>query len=198
MAPRRRGPARVAGPYVAPHWPRPWGLGRHPGEQLAIDVELRAAACPAPLNPIGIGWAGPTLLVAGTTEQHQRYLPGSSTGPRSGASSSASRARGATSRRSRPAASATATSTSCTARRSGRRSRTSPATGSCSREPIPTPSRTAASRTSSSTCARRASRRARSARWTVTPTSTRCSSTTCASRPPTSSVTSTTAGASRR
>ena len=28
-----------------------------------------------PNNPIGIGWAGPTLLHAGTPEQQQRYLP---------------------------------------------------------------------------------------------------------------------------
>ena len=36
------------------------------------------ASCgsPRPLNPIGIGWAGPTLLVAGTEEQQQRWLPG--------------------------------------------------------------------------------------------------------------------------
>ena len=26
------------------------------------------------MNPIGIGWAGPTLLYAGTEEQKQRYL----------------------------------------------------------------------------------------------------------------------------
>ena len=31
---------------------------------------------PKPMNPIGIGWAGPTLLVAGTHEQQARYLPG--------------------------------------------------------------------------------------------------------------------------
>jgi alkylation response protein AidB-like acyl-CoA dehydrogenase len=28
------------------------------------------------MNPIGIGWAGPTLLVAGTEAQQQRWLPG--------------------------------------------------------------------------------------------------------------------------
>jgi alkylation response protein AidB-like acyl-CoA dehydrogenase len=62
--------------YVAPHWPKPWGVGAGPVQQLVIDEELRAARAPRPLNPIGIGWAGPTLLVAGTKEQHERYLPG--------------------------------------------------------------------------------------------------------------------------
>jgi alkylation response protein AidB-like acyl-CoA dehydrogenase len=66
----------AAGGYVAPHWPRPWGLAASPVEQLVIDAELRAAGAPKPMNPIGIGWAGPTLLVAGTPEQHDRYLPG--------------------------------------------------------------------------------------------------------------------------
>jgi alkylation response protein AidB-like acyl-CoA dehydrogenase len=62
--------------YVAPHWPRPWGRDASPIEQLVIDEELKAAGAPKPMNPIGIGWAGPTLLVAGTPEQQQRYLPG--------------------------------------------------------------------------------------------------------------------------
>ena len=62
--------------YVAPHWPRPWGRDASPIEQLVIDEELRRARVPKPINPIGIGWAGPTLLVAGTEEQHQRFLPG--------------------------------------------------------------------------------------------------------------------------
>jgi 3-oxochol-4-en-24-oyl-CoA dehydrogenase len=61
--------------YVAPHWPAPWGLDASPIQQLAIDAELRAARAPRPFNPIGIGWAGPTLLVAGTPEQQQRWLP---------------------------------------------------------------------------------------------------------------------------
>jgi alkylation response protein AidB-like acyl-CoA dehydrogenase len=62
--------------YVAPHWPPPYGLGAGPAEQLAIDSVLRAARLPKPVNPIGIGWAGPTLLVAGTAAQQARYLPG--------------------------------------------------------------------------------------------------------------------------
>jgi alkylation response protein AidB-like acyl-CoA dehydrogenase len=66
----------AAAGYVAPHWPRPWGRDASPIEQLVIDEELRAAEVPRPMNPIGIGWAGPTLLVAGTPQQHERYLPG--------------------------------------------------------------------------------------------------------------------------
>jgi alkylation response protein AidB-like acyl-CoA dehydrogenase len=62
--------------YVAPHWPPPWGLGASPGEQLAIEVVMRDLSVPRPQNPIGIGWAGPTLLVAGTRAQQERYLPG--------------------------------------------------------------------------------------------------------------------------
>ncbi len=60
--------------YVAPHWPRPWGLDADPILQVIIDDELRRAGVRRPVNPIGIGWAGPTLLFAGTAEQQQRYL----------------------------------------------------------------------------------------------------------------------------
>ncbi len=62
--------------YAAPHWPEPWGLDAGPVQQLVVDAELRAAGAPKALNPIGIGWAGPTLLVAGTDEQLERYIPG--------------------------------------------------------------------------------------------------------------------------
>src|SRR5215813_4095097 len=60
--------------YVAPHWPRPWGLDADPIHQLIIDDELRRAGVRRPVNLIGIGWAGPTLLHAGSDEQKQRYL----------------------------------------------------------------------------------------------------------------------------
>jgi alkylation response protein AidB-like acyl-CoA dehydrogenase len=60
---------------VAPHWPRPWGLDADPVDQLVIDDELERAGVERPANPIGIGWAGPTLLVAGSEAQKRRYLP---------------------------------------------------------------------------------------------------------------------------
>lgn len=61
--------------YVAPHWPKPWGLDADPVHQLIIDEELRRARVRRPENAIGIGWAGPTLVQAGTEEQKRRYLP---------------------------------------------------------------------------------------------------------------------------
>jgi alkylation response protein AidB-like acyl-CoA dehydrogenase len=62
--------------YMTPHWPPPWGLDATPAEQLEIDEVMRELRLPRPVNPIGIGWAGPTLLVAGSEEQQQRFLPG--------------------------------------------------------------------------------------------------------------------------
>ena len=60
---------------MVPHWPRPWGLDADPMHQLIIDDELQAAGVELPNNPIGIGWAAPTILLAGTDEQKQRFLP---------------------------------------------------------------------------------------------------------------------------
>jgi len=60
--------------YVAPHWPRPFGLGTDPIHQLLIDDELTEARVRRPVNPIGIGWAGPTILYGGTRQQQDRYL----------------------------------------------------------------------------------------------------------------------------
>jgi 3-oxochol-4-en-24-oyl-CoA dehydrogenase len=61
---------------VAPHWPEPWGLAAGPAEQLELDELMRELSVKRPLNPIGIGWAGPTLLVAGTEAQREVWLPG--------------------------------------------------------------------------------------------------------------------------
>ena len=62
--------------YMVPHWPRPWGLGADPIHQLIIDEEFRRAGVARGYNPIGLGWAGPTLIEAGTAEQQRRWLPG--------------------------------------------------------------------------------------------------------------------------
>ena len=64
----------AAAGYVAPHWPSPWGLGADPVSQLVIDEELRRSGVRRPSNQIGIGWAGPTIIHAGTEAQKERYL----------------------------------------------------------------------------------------------------------------------------
>jgi alkylation response protein AidB-like acyl-CoA dehydrogenase len=61
--------------YVVPHWPEPYGLSAEPMHQLVIDDELAKAGVQRPSNPIGIGWAAPTIMLAGTDEQKARYLP---------------------------------------------------------------------------------------------------------------------------
>jgi alkylation response protein AidB-like acyl-CoA dehydrogenase len=60
--------------YVVPHWAPPFGLDADPLTQLVIDEELKKAGVHRPINPIGIGWAGPTLLYAGTDEQKERWI----------------------------------------------------------------------------------------------------------------------------
>ena len=60
--------------YVAPHWAAPYGLHADPLTQLMIDEELRRNGVRRPVNTIGIGWAGPTLMYAGTEEQKDRWL----------------------------------------------------------------------------------------------------------------------------
>ncbi|HEU5083256.1 MAG TPA: acyl-CoA dehydrogenase family protein [Acidimicrobiales bacterium] len=69
------GPTLATAGLVAPHYPPPWGLGAGPQLQLLVDAELAAAGVQLPENPIGVGWAGPTIVAAGTPEQQQRWLP---------------------------------------------------------------------------------------------------------------------------
>ncbi len=69
--------------YVVPHWPEPWGLSADPIHQIIISQELKGlrprrspnSTGTVGSNAIGIGWAAPTILLAGTEEQKQRYLP---------------------------------------------------------------------------------------------------------------------------
>ena len=72
--PGRTGRELAEAGYVAPHWPKPYGLGADPVHQLIVDDELRRAGVSRPVNPIGVGWAGPTLLHAGSDAQKERYL----------------------------------------------------------------------------------------------------------------------------
>ena len=60
--------------YVAPHWPEPWGRGADPVQQIIIDDEFARAGVKRPSNQIGIGWAAPTIIFAGSDEQKQRYV----------------------------------------------------------------------------------------------------------------------------
>jgi alkylation response protein AidB-like acyl-CoA dehydrogenase len=60
--------------YVVPHWAPPYGLDADPLTQLVIDEELKRANVRRPINPIGIGWAGPTLMYAGSDEQKERWI----------------------------------------------------------------------------------------------------------------------------
>lgn len=73
--PRPTGKELADAKLVAPAWPEPWGLNASIEYQLLIDDELRRAKVTRPINPIGIGWAGPTILVAGTKGQQEKWLP---------------------------------------------------------------------------------------------------------------------------
>ncbi|MCP9275550.1 acyl-CoA dehydrogenase [Mycolicibacterium arenosum] len=64
---------------MAPHWPKPYGRGASPAEQLVIDQELEAAKVVRPDISIG-WWAAPTILGHGTPEQIERFIPGTLNG----------------------------------------------------------------------------------------------------------------------
>ena len=66
-------PVAEAG-YVVPHWPPPWGLDADPMHHLIIDDELARAGVSRP-GGIGIGWAAPTIRLAGTAAQQRRFIP---------------------------------------------------------------------------------------------------------------------------
>lgn len=58
---------------LAPHWPKPWGRGAGPVEQLVIDQELAAARINRPNLAVG-AWALPTIIAHGTQEQQERFV----------------------------------------------------------------------------------------------------------------------------
>jgi len=60
--------------YLAPTWPKPWGRDANAAEQLVIDEEFRAAKVARPGLMVG-SWALPPLIVYGTKEQQERWIP---------------------------------------------------------------------------------------------------------------------------
>lgn len=63
--------------YIVPHWPAPFGLDADPIHQLIIDDELRRAGVTrtsTSTNAIGVGWAAPTIYLAGSDWQKERFL----------------------------------------------------------------------------------------------------------------------------
>jgi alkylation response protein AidB-like acyl-CoA dehydrogenase len=66
-----------SGGYIVPHWPEPYGLDADPMHQLIIDDELRRAGVSrtsVATNAIGVGWAAPTIFLAGSDWQKERFL----------------------------------------------------------------------------------------------------------------------------
>lgn len=62
--------------YAATSWPKEYGGGGMPYSHQAILLEeLARAQAPGHIGVIGLGMAGPTIIVHGTEEQKARYLP---------------------------------------------------------------------------------------------------------------------------
>jgi alkylation response protein AidB-like acyl-CoA dehydrogenase len=61
--------------YVGMGWPTPYGgRGAAPMQQAIVADEMARGRAPAPINGLGIGFIGPTIIVHGTDGQKQRYL----------------------------------------------------------------------------------------------------------------------------
>ncbi|ACY97743.1 MULTISPECIES: acyl-CoA dehydrogenase [Thermomonospora] len=59
--------------WTMPHFPKPWGRGAGPVEQILIAQELKAAGVKPPSMVIG-AWLVPSLVAYGTEEQKERFL----------------------------------------------------------------------------------------------------------------------------
>src|SRR3990172_5211008 len=61
--------------YVGMLWPKEYGgWGASPMHQAIVQDEMARASAPPPINGLGIGFIGPTIIVHGTACQKQRYL----------------------------------------------------------------------------------------------------------------------------
>src|SRR5579885_2584245 len=61
--------------WVAPHWPKEYGgAGLTSMEQFILNQEIARSGAPH-VGGSGVSLLGPTLIVHGTEEQRQQYLP---------------------------------------------------------------------------------------------------------------------------
>ncbi len=61
--------------FIGMLWPREYGgRGATPMQQAIVQDEMARASAPPPINGLGIGFIGPTIIVHGTDAQKQRYL----------------------------------------------------------------------------------------------------------------------------
>ena len=64
------------GGWAAVHWPQTYGgRGASVVESAIFFEELGRAGAPLPANVLGLLLAGPTIMLWGSEEQKQRYLP---------------------------------------------------------------------------------------------------------------------------
>jgi alkylation response protein AidB-like acyl-CoA dehydrogenase len=64
--------------WIAPAWPKEYGgAGLTTMQQFVLNEEMALHRVPRPLHLIiGLGMAGPTIIVHGTEEQRKKHLPG--------------------------------------------------------------------------------------------------------------------------
>jgi 3-oxocholest-4-en-26-oyl-CoA dehydrogenase alpha subunit len=63
--------------WIAPAWPREYGgMALGPVEQLVFGEEMSYWRAPGGARGPAVGYAGPTIMIAGTAEQKRRHLPG--------------------------------------------------------------------------------------------------------------------------
>jgi alkylation response protein AidB-like acyl-CoA dehydrogenase len=61
--------------YVGMGWPREYGgQAASPMQQAIVAEEMARAGAPGPINSLGLGIVGPTLIVHGTEDQKRRYI----------------------------------------------------------------------------------------------------------------------------
>ena len=63
------------GGFMGIGWPKEFGgQGGTPMQQAIVDQELAEAGVARPINNIGMGMCGPTVIAHGSADQHERYL----------------------------------------------------------------------------------------------------------------------------